>query len=104
MKIPAILMFHGYSDSSGDWFDKLSFVQVGYAVFAMDCRGQGGKSEDVGGMKGTTLNGHFIRGLEDENPDKLLFRNIYFDAAELAQIAMDMDIVDETKVYVSLKD
>lgn len=100
-KLPAILLFHGYSDSSGDWFDKLSFVQAGYAVFAMDCRGQGGKSEDVGGVKGTTLNGHFIRGLEEENPDKLLFRNIYLDAAELAQIAMDMDIVDETKVYVS---
>lgn len=73
-------------------------------MLAMDCRGQGGKSEDVGGVKGTTLNGHFIRGLEKENPDKLLFRNIYLDAAELAQIAMDMDIVDETKVYVSLKD
>lgn len=99
-KIPAILMFHGYSDSSGDWFDKLGFVQAGYAVFAMDCRGQGGKSEDVGGVKGTTLNGHFIRGLEDENPDKLLFRNIYLDTVQLAQIAMEMDIIDEARVYV----
>lgn len=100
-KIPAVIMFHGYSDSSGDWFDKLSFVQAGFAVFAMDCRGQGGKSEDIGSVKGTTLNGHFIRGLEDENSDKLLFRNIYLDAAELAKIAINTDIVDETRVYVN---
>lgn len=100
-KIPAVIMFHGYSDSSGDWFDKLSFVQAGFAVFAMDCRGQGGKSEDIGSVKGTTLNGHFIRGLEDENPDKLLFRNIYLDTAELAKIAINTDIVDETQVYVN---
>lgn len=100
-KIPAVIMFHGYSDSSGDWFDKLSFVQAGFAVFAMDCRGQGGKSEDTGSVKGTTLNGHFIRGLEDENPDKLLFRNIYLDTAELAKIAINTDIVDETQVYVN---
>ena len=31
-------------------------------VAAMDCRGQGGLSEDVGGVKGTTVNGHIIRG------------------------------------------
>ncbi len=100
-KIPAVIIFHGYSDSSGDWFDKLSFVQAGFAVFSMDCRGQGGKSEDTGGVKGNTLNGHFIRGLEDESTDKLLFRNVYLDAAQLAQIAISTDIVDETRVYVN---
>jgi len=30
---------------------------------AMDCRGQGGSSEDSGGVKGNTLCGHIIRGL-----------------------------------------
>lgn len=100
-KIPAVILFHGYSDSSGDWFDKLSFVQAGFAVFAMDCRGQGGKSEDVGGVKGTTLNGHIIRGLSDDNPDHLLYRNIYLDAAELAKIVFATDIVDTDNVYVN---
>ncbi|MGN0148999.1 MAG: alpha/beta fold hydrolase [Clostridia bacterium] len=100
-KIPAMILFHGYSDSSGDWFDKLSFVQAGFAVFIMDCRGQGGKSEDIGGVKGNTLNGHFIRGLSDDNPDKLLYRSIYLDAVELVKIAMDMDIVDNDRIYVN---
>jgi cephalosporin-C deacetylase len=63
----------------------------------MDCRGQGGLSEDVGGVKGNTLNGHIIRGL-NEHPDNLLFRHVYLDAAQLAGIAMEMPEVDPTRV------
>lgn len=98
-KIPAVLLFHGYAGDSGEWYDKLSYVQAGYAVFAMDTRGQGGKSEDVGGVVGNTLNGHIIRGLDNSDPHKLLFRDIFLDTAELANIAMNMDFIDETKVY-----
>ncbi len=97
-KHPAVLMFHGYGGSAGDWSDKLGFVALGYSVFAMDCRGQGGYSEDVGGVNGNTLNGHIIRGLNDE-PDNLLFRHIFLDTAELADIAINMPEVDPAKVY-----
>ena len=31
---------------------KLGYVACGYSVAAMDCRGQGGKSEDSGGVTG----------------------------------------------------
>lgn len=98
-KIPAMLLFHGYSGDCGDWCHKLRFVQAGFAVFAMDARGQGGKSEDVGGVVGNTLNGHIIRGLDNDDPNKLLFRDIFLDTAELANIALSMEFVDETRVY-----
>lgn len=75
---PAILQFHGYTGDSGDWQEKLAYVSLGYSVLALDCRGQGGTSEDTGGVKGTTHNGHFIRGLDD-HPDNLLFRHIYLE-------------------------
>jgi len=52
---PAVLMFHGYSGSSGDWSEKLAYVALGYTVAALDCRGQGGLSEDKGGVVGNTL-------------------------------------------------
>lgn len=94
---PAIVMFHGYSGSSGDWMDKLGYVAAGYTVAALDCRGQGGLSEDVGGVKGYTLNGHIIRGI-DEKPEKLLFRQIFLDTAQLAGIVMDMEDVNESRV------
>src|SRR5690606_3071815 len=80
-----------------DWQDKLGYAALGYSVFAMDVRGQGGLSEDVGGVKGRTIEGHIIRGLDDE-PDNLLFRHIFLDCAQLANIAMSMPEVDETRV------
>lgn len=94
---PAVVGFHGYSGHSGDWVDKLSYVANGAVVAFMDCRGQGGRSEDVGGVTGTTLNGHIIRGLND-SPEKMLYRQIFLDCAQLAGIVMDMPEVDAKRV------
>lgn len=94
---PAVLMFHGYSGHSGDWSDKLQWVARGYCVAAMDCRGQGGRSEDAGGVRGNTLRGHIIRGLDDA-PEKLLFRQIFLDTAQLARVVMEMPEVDADRV------
>lgn len=94
---PAVLQFHGYTGNSGDWQDKLSFVSEGLAVAALDCRGQGGRSEDNAPVKGNTHNGHFIRGLDDA-PEKLLFRSIFLDTAQLARVVMSFDEVDAARV------
>ena len=94
---PAILLFHGYSGNAGDWFDKLAWVAQGFSVFALNCRGQGGRSQDLGGVTGTTLRGHIIRGLDDA-PEKILFRQIYLDTAQLAGLAMQMPEVDPKRV------
>lgn len=96
---PAVVQFHGYSGSAGDWFTLLPYAAAGCGVFSMDCRGQGGLSEDTGGVKGNTLYGHIIRGLDD-HPDNLLFRHIFLDTAQLVEIAMSMDEVDDGRVGV----
>jgi cephalosporin-C deacetylase len=90
-------MFHGYSGSAGDWSHKLGYVAAGFTVAAMDCRGQGGSSEDAGLVKGTTLRGHIIRGLDD-HPDQLLFRQVFLDTAQMARIVMAMPEVDAKRV------
>lgn len=98
---PAVLMFHGYTGSSGDWMDKLGYVAEGFTVAALDCRGQGGLSEDAGGTTGNTLHGHIIRGLDDAlhgHPEKLLYRQIFLDTAQLAKIVMEMPDVDPERV------
>lgn len=100
---PAILMFHGYTSNSGDWHEKLGYVAQGFTVAALDCRGQGGLSNDTGGVIGNTLNGHIIRGLNDAlngSPENLLFRQIFLDAAQLAGIIMDLPEVDPNRVGV----
>jgi cephalosporin-C deacetylase len=94
---PAVVMFHGYAHHSGDWADKLNYVALGYTVASLDCRGQGGRSQDVGGTIGNTLRGHIIRGL-DGPPEKLLYRQIFLDTAQLAGLVMNMPEVDATRV------
>jgi cephalosporin-C deacetylase len=94
---PGVVQFHGYSWHSGEWSDKLGLVANGFCVAALDCRGQGGLSEDPGGVQGTTHNGHIVRGLDDV-PEKLYYRGVYLDCAQLAGILMGFDEVDETRV------
>jgi cephalosporin-C deacetylase len=94
---PALLLFHGYSGNSGDWYDKLPYVAHGFSVAALDVRGQGGRSQDLGGVTGNTLQGHIIRGLDDSS-DRLLFRQIFLDTAQLARIVMSFPEVDEDRV------
>jgi cephalosporin-C deacetylase len=94
---PAVVMFHGYSGDSGEWNDKLAYVAMGFTVAALDCRGQAGLSQDVGGVRGTTHHGHIIRGLDD-SPRNLLYRSIFLDTAQLARIVMSLDSVDENRV------
>jgi len=94
---PALLQFHGYSGNSGDWNDKLNYVSQGYSVASLDCRGQGGRSEDRGSVMGNTLRGHIIRGLDDL-PEQLYYRAMYLDTAQLAQIVMGFEEVDADRV------
>ena len=52
----------------------------------------------------TPCNGHFVRGLEDAlrgEPEKMLFRQIFLDTAELARIVMEMPDVDPDHVGVT---
>jgi cephalosporin-C deacetylase len=94
---PAVLMFHGYTMSAGDWFDKLPWAAQGFVVAAMDVRGQGGQSEDVGGDRGTTLGGHIVRGLSGD-PDKLLFRQVFLDTVQLARVVASLPEVDDSRL------
>lgn len=94
---PAVLLFHGYGQSSGDWAPKLAGVAQGQTIAALDCRGQGGKSIDAGGHYGSTRNNHFIRGI-DGPADNMLMRQIFLDTVRLAQIVMALPGVDAARV------
>ncbi|MGB1252057.1 MAG: acetylxylan esterase [Candidatus Promineifilaceae bacterium] len=100
---PAVLQFHGYTGSSGNWLQKLPYAAAGMTVAALDVRGQGGRSNDNSNVTGNTLNGHIIRGLNDAldgNPEKLLFRQIFLDTAQLAKIIGAMPQVDANRMGV----
>jgi cephalosporin-C deacetylase len=94
---PAVLEFHGYSGSSGDWMSKLPYVALGHTVAALDVRGQAGLSVDEVPVAGWSMSTYLLRGVDDE-PDNLLYRQLYLDTARLAQIVLDMSDVDSERV------
>lgn len=94
---PCVLQFHGYSWFNGDWAHKLAHVANGFAVAALDCRGQGGESQHTEAHPGMTVRGHIVRGLEGP-PEGLYFRNVYLDCAQLARIVSDFDEIDPTRL------
>lgn len=91
---PALVMFHGYSGSAGDWSTKFGWALAGFTVLAMDVRGQGGMSTDTGGTTGRTFDGHFIRGVTTDDRQNWLFRNVFLDVAQVTQYARRLDGVD----------
>lgn len=99
-KAPAVICFHGLSGSSGSWGGMLGYASQGFVVASMDSRGQGGYSEDVGGVHGTSYTTPFMRGF-DGDPNELLCRDLFLDTAMIARIVMGLDYVDEKRVGVT---
>jgi cephalosporin-C deacetylase len=100
-KIPAVFFFHGYSGSAGDWTRFLPFAAEGIAAAAIDVRGQGGLSEDTGNpVRGNTLQGQIIRGLDDD-PDNLLMRHIFLDTAQIVRVVAAFDEIDGHRLGVT---
>ncbi|MDR0639195.1 MAG: acetylxylan esterase [Spirochaetaceae bacterium] len=96
--IPAVFFFHGYSGSAGDWSRFLPFAAEGIAAAAIDVRGQGGLSEDTGNaVRGNTLQGQIIRGLDDD-PDNFLMRHIFLDTAQVIRVVAAFDEIDENRL------
>jgi len=94
---PALLNFHGYSGASPDWNRLLAHAADGFVVAALDCRGQGGRSQDPGGVPGTTFRGHIVRGL-DGHPEDLHFRKVFLDLVQLANVVRSLPEVDSDRL------
>lgn len=93
----AVLEFHGYTGSSGEWVSKLPYVAQGFTVAALDMRGQAGLSVDEIPVAGWSMATYLLRGIDDK-PDNLLYRHLFLDTARLAQIVMGLDGVDPDRV------
>lgn len=94
---PVIFYFHGYQGQGPDWSQCLNYTAVGYAVVAMDVRGQAGKSMDHGVFDGITVKGQVIRGMM-QSPDKLFYKDIYLDVYQLIEIINQQDWADSSNL------
>lgn len=98
--VPLVLQFHGYPGASRSWFEQASFVGMGMALIALDCPGQGGPSQDVGGFDGTTVAGHLVAGADGPAED-LYYVRLHQDIRILCNVVRRLDGIDLDRVYVN---
>ena len=95
--VPLVLQFHGYPGCTRSWAEQSSWPGIGCAILSMDNPGQGGRSEDVGGFKGTTVSGHLITGV-DGGPKNLYYVRLYQDQHILCRIVRELEGIDLSRV------
>lgn len=97
--VPVVLRFHGYPGRTRSWLENCSFAGMGFCDITMDNPGQGGRSEDVGGFRGTTVAGHLVTGLDDE-PKNLYYVRLHQDIRILCRIVRELPGLDLSRVCV----
>lgn len=98
--VPLVLQFHGYPGASRSWLEQCSFAGMGFALLAMDCPGQGGLGEDLGGFAGTTVSGHIIAGL-DGPPEGMYYVRLHQNIRILCRIVRELEGIDLDRVYIN---
>lgn len=93
-KVPVLFHFHGYQGRSSDWSEYFKYILAGFAVVAMDVRGQAGQSTDSGIFSGNTVKGQLIRGMT-EGRENLFFKEIFLDVYQLIELVANFDEIDE---------
>lgn len=98
-KYACMVQYHGFNGSRGVPSDHMPFVMLGCAVFAVDCREQGGvtgnsaKYTDSGMV--TNLNS---KGILDKN--EYYYRAVYMDCVKALDVLETLPFIDADKLFV----
>lgn len=99
-KLPLVLQFHGYPGSARSWLEQSSFAGMGLALIALECPGQGGPGDDLGGYLGTTVAGHIVAGL-DGPTENMYYVRLYQNIRILCRIIQALPGIDVSQIYVN---
>ncbi|MDR1961450.1 MAG: acetylxylan esterase [Gracilibacteraceae bacterium] len=80
--VPGLIRWHGYSSNRGKLCELLPWALMGYAILALDVRGQTGDSPDPHREKTGSFSGWLTRGLDA--PENYYYRRVYLDAVQAA--------------------
>lgn len=98
-QVPVIICYHGYSGSAGFIHQHLPWVMMGCAVVAVDTRGQGGETGDLGGYSNGTTMGWMTQGVLD--PADYYYRRAYTDCVRAVDFACSRDDLDTSRLAVT---
>ncbi len=93
---PGVVLYHGYASRRPETFHLLGWILQGYAVLAIDIRGQSGESSDSGGYSGGHALGLLTLGIGD--PRDYYYRGVYIDAVRAVDVLADLPEVDAARI------
>lgn len=93
---PALVVYHGYSGSKGQPHNHFLWVLQGYAVLAVDTRGQSGFSTDPTVYSTGHIKGWMTAGILD--PQEYYYRGAYVDCVRALDVLATRPEVDMTHV------
>jgi len=96
---PALVIYHGYSSSRPDPFELLSWTSQGYAVLAIDMRGQSGESSDGSNYPGGHAPGYLTLGISD--PYQYYYRGAFVDAVRAVEFLAEQPEIDTARIGVT---
>ncbi len=96
---PAIIWFHGYGGSKGDISFYLKWVLLGYAVLAVDIKGQSGESADLNTYPPPSVPGYMTKGIFDRG--KYYYRGVYMDCVRAINFLAGRKEIDSTRICVT---
>jgi cephalosporin-C deacetylase len=95
---PALVQYHGYSGWKQDAHHYLMWALQGYAIFAVDVRGQSGNSSDPADYPGGHVTGWMTMGILD--PASYFYRGVYMDCVRAIDFVASREEVDASRLGV----
>jgi cephalosporin-C deacetylase len=97
--LPALVVYHGYSGSKGAIYDLLGWAGQGYAVLAVDVRGQNGDTADPTDYPSGHFQGWMTLGVLD--PARYFYRGVFVDCVRALDFVADRPEVDPERIGVT---
>lgn len=98
-KLPCAVVYHGYTGSKGYPDQYANWLLLGYAVFAIDIRGQGGETGNLLAQSFGMAKGWMSQGLLD--PETHYYRAIAVDALKAVEWAASQPEVDPARIVAA---
>lgn len=94
--LPGLVRFHGYSSNRGQISELLLWALQGYAILALDVRGQCGETGDARAYPQGAFSGWMTLGIQ--SPQTYYFRQVYLDALRAVEALANQKEVDEKRI------
>ncbi|WP_188454922.1 acetylxylan esterase [Virgibacillus oceani] len=96
-KLPCLIIFHGYMGNKGSVSQYMKWLIQGYAVIAVDVRGQG-RSGDYSSYASDGMGSWVVKGILDK--EDYYYRKVYTDGVRAVDFACSRPEIDAERIGI----